>query len=317
MAQNTLRRDLGSLSYSPGQVSELELPRSHYYQKLGLLADYDVNIGSTTDNKSENGILELIDRIEVVLNGNQTLKSTSFALSHFIDQYQYATPPLHDELDHTTSGDQTGQIQTFVDFAVAPGDKSAMVPSFKLSDAVLRIKWGTDSNIASDATVNSADLKVQSVERLRSSVANSQNKEQNVLNNLLAFKERERRKTLDTAGVSTVELPRGNVYYAVPFQIIDNGTPSNTLVDSYEVVEDGVENHRVVDFDHARALDKQEYNLDTRVPGFSYVNFGHRGDLTDVVATGNMDSFELKPDTDGTSPTSPSHVRTVTQEIIR
>jgi hypothetical protein len=317
MAQNILRRDLGELQYSSGQVSELELPRSHYYQKLALLADYDVDVGSTTDNQSENGILELIDRIEVVINGNQTLKSTSFALSHFIDKYQYAAPPILDRLDHSSATNQTGEMQTFVDFALAPGDKSAMVPSFKLSDAVLRIKWGTDANVASDVTVNSASLQVQSKERLRSSVANSSEKEQEALNNLMSFKERERRKTLQTSGVSTVELPRGNVYYAAPYQVIDGDAPSNSLVESFEVVEDGVENHRAVDFDHARAIDAQEYNIRDRTDGFAYVNWGHRGDLTDVVSTNGMDAFELKVNTEGTSPTNPAHIRTVTQEIIR
>lgn len=318
MAQNQLRRELGELSYSAGQVSELEIPRSHYYERLGLLVDYDVTVGDgTVDNSSENGILELIDRVEVVLNGNQTLKSTSFALSHFVDWYQYATRPLYDPVDHLSATSQTGQLQTFVDFAVAPGDKSAMLPSFKLSDAVLRIKWGTDADVGSDITVNDASVNVQSKERLRASVADTSNREQQVLNNLMAFKERERRKTLDTAGMTPIKMPRGNVYYATPFQVIDGDAPSNDLVKDFEVVEDGVETHRAVDFGHARAQDKQEYNLEGIQDGFAYVNFGHRGNLSDVLSTANMDSFELQVDTDGTAPSGTSHVRTLSQEIIR
>lgn len=321
MAQNQLRRELGELSYESGQVSELEIPRSHYFERLGLLLDYEVE-SDGTDGASENSILELIDRVEVVLNGNQTLKSTSFALSHFVDWYQYATRPVHDAVDHTqddvTAGStQTGQLQTFVDFAVAPGDKSAMLPSFKLSDAVLRIKWGTAADVGSDISVIDATVNVQSKERLRASVADTQNREQQVLNNLMAFKERERRKTLDTAGMTAIKMPRGNVYYATPFQVIDGDAPSDTLVDSFEVVEDGVETHRAVDFGHAKAQDKQEYNLEGIQDGFAYVNFGHRGNLSDVLSTANMDSFELQVDTDGTAPSGTSHVRTLSQEIIR
>lgn len=321
MPQNQLRRDLGELSYSSGQVSELELPRSHYFERLGLLVDYEVE-SDGTDGESENGILELIDRIEVVLNGNQTLKSTSFALSHFIDWYQYATRPVYDGVDHTqddvTNGTtQSGNLQTFVDFATAPGDKSAMLPAFKLSDAVLRIKWGTDADVGSDVNVIDANVKVQSKERLRASVADTSNREQKVLNQLMAFKERERRQTVNTAGMTAVEMPRGNVYYAIPYQVIDGDSPSNGFVDSFEVVEDGVETHRATDFGHARATDMQEYNLEAIQDGFAYVNFGHRGNLSDVISTSNMDSFELQVDTDGTAPSGTSHVRTVTQEIIR
>lgn len=316
MAQNTLRRELGTVDYESGQVSEIELPRSHYYEKLGLLLDYDVTVG-TGGSQNENGILELIDRIEVVLNGNQTLKSTSLALSHFIDRYQYAVSPALDRVDFGSATNQTGNAQTYVDFAVAPGDKSAMVPSFKTSDFVLRIKWGTASDVGDDTTVNSASLKVQSRERVRGAVANGSEQEKRVLRNLMAFKERERRQTLDTAGVSTVELPRGNVYYAVPLQVIDGDSPSNTLVDNFEVAEDGVDIHRAVDFDHAQVVDAQDYNISGPTDGFTYVNFGHRGNLNDVVDSSQMDAFEVDVDTAGVAPTAPSHVRTVTQEIIR
>lgn len=317
MAQNTLTRKLGELDYSSGQITELELPRSHYYQRLNLVVDYDVDVNTVDSGQVGNGILELVDRLEVTLNGNQTLKSTSFALSHIIDHYQYGTEPYHDSLDLSSATNQTGRIQTFVDFTIAPGDLSAMLPSFRLSDLVLEVKWGSDSDIAGDVTVNSATMKVESTERLRKSVATSQTREGEVLDSLMAFKEREKRQSIGSTGETVVELPRGNVYYAIPFQIHDSGSPSESLVSGVEVAEDGVELHRSTDFDLLRATDKQQYNLEALAPGFAYVNFGLRGNLTDVVASQTLDQFDLTVDTDGTAPTDPAEVRMVTQEIIR
>jgi len=318
MPQKSLERQIGELTFESGGTSTLELPRSHYYERLNLLTDWDITVDATGDTDSETGIHELIQNIRVTLNGNQTVKSVSHGLSHFIDHYQYGTQPVEDTVDLTTASQQTGQIQTFVDFTITPGDLSAMLPSFRTSDLVLEITWGTDSDLTDggNVTINDATTKVLTRERLRKSVASDRANEDAILDRLMAFKEREISKTLDVAGETTIDLPRGNQYYAVPFYVVDSDEASNTLVDSFKVVEDGVDVHRSVDFDVARTKDKQLYNVENRQDGFSYVAYGHRGNLSDVMPTAGMDSFELAVDTDSTAPSSPAKVRLVTQEII-
>lgn len=318
MAQNQFERELASVDYADGDAT-IDLPRSHYFERLAVLVDYDVNIGSTNDDQNGAGILELIDGLTVTLNGNQTVKKTDFAMSHFIDQYQYGTQPVLDRLDHTTAADQTGQIATFIDFTIRPGDLSAMLPAFETSDFTLDVSWGDDTDIADDATINSATATVTSTERLRKSVASSRSKEERILSNLMVYKERQKRKVLDSTGVTPIELPQGNVYYATPFRVYDADAPDNDLVDRFSIVEDGVETHKDVGFDQARARDVTEYgfSVDDLPTGFVYPNFGLKGDLDDVVATQGMDSFELQVDTDQTAPTSPAEVQLVTQELIR
>lgn len=317
MAQNTFEREIASVDYADGDAT-VELPRSHYFERLAVLVDYTVTTG-TAAAKNRSGVLELLQNMSVTLNGNQTVKSTDLEMSHLIDQFQYGTRPVADEVDYSTAATQSGQVATFIDFTIRPGDLSAMIPAFETSDFTLDLSWGDAGDVGDDVTIDSATATITSKERLRKSVAQSRNKEERILSNLMVYKERQRRKTLDTQGETPFELPRGNVYYATPFRVYDGDAPDNALVDRFSVVEDGVETHKDVAFDSARARDVVEYGFDkTALPdGFVYPNFGLKGDLDDVIATQGMDSFELQVDTGSTSPTAPAEVELVTQEIIR
>jgi len=285
-------------------------------KRLNLLVDWDVTVDATGGSFSELGIADLIKEIRVQINGNQTLKSTSFGLSHEIDKYQYGTRPVYQEPDLTTASNQTGQMQTFVDFTITPDDFAAMLPAFQTSDAVLTINWGTAADVADTVTVNDATVQVLSRERVRESVASSRSKEKKVLNALMAFKEREKSVSITTTGTTPIELPRGNVYYSVPFMVFDDDSPSNHLVDSFSVKEDGVTTHRETTFDLARSKDKQEYGIENLSDGLAYVNFGKNGELTDVIPTAGIDKFELLPE-NAAAPSDPAKIRLVTQELIR
>jgi len=319
MAQKTFEREIASVDYSDGDAT-IELPRSHYYERLAILLDYDITVDATTAAQNRTGILEAIQDLSVTLNGNQTVKKVDLSMSHLIDKYQYGTQPVLDWLDFGTASQQTGQVATFIDFLVAPGDLSAMLPAFETSDFTLDLSWGDVSDIdstGSNITINEMTATVTSRERLRKSVAQSRSKEQRILSNLMVFKERQKRKTLGSSGETAIELPTGNVYYATPFRVYDNDAPDNELVDRFSITEDGVETHKDLKFDAARAKDLTEYGFASLPDGFVYPNFGIKDDLDDVIATSGMDSWELAVDTDQTAPTDPAEVDLVTQELIR
>jgi hypothetical protein len=318
MPNNQLIRNHGEIEYEPGATKEIDLPRSHFYERLNLVADYEVT-SDGSDGKAGNGILDLIDRVEVQFDGSSTLKSTDFATSHFIDQYDYGTRPLYTPFDHTSASTQTGKLQTFVDFILAPGQYGALLPSFIFSDLTLSIKWGTPSSVGSDVTsVDSATVAVESKERRKNTVANPpQVTTSDITESLLGFKERQRTVPIDYDGEHTIDLPRGNTYYGVGVQVLDGDAPDNDLIEGVKIVENGVETHKSTTFDLARAKDKQEYGVESRPDGFVMLDYGIRGDTDDVVSTTGMDDFELLLDTDGTTPTDPAEARVVTREIVQ
>lgn len=318
MPNNQLIRDHGTIDYEAGATKEIDLPRSHYYERLNLVADWTVT-SDGTDGQAGNGILDLIDRVEVQFNGSSTLKSTDFALSHFADWYDYGTRPLYDAVDHTSATQQSGTMQTFVDFLLHPGQYGALLPSFAFSDLTLKVKWGTAASVGSDITsVDSASVAVQSKERRKQTVANPPKvTTSDIVDNLLGYKERQRTVPIDYDGVHTIDLPRGNTYYGIGVQVLDADAPDNDLIGPVEVVENGVETHKSTTFSLARAKDKQEYHVEAQPGGFVMLDYGRRGDTDDVISTSGMDDFELKLDTDGTAPTDPAEARVVTREIVQ
>jgi len=316
MPNNTLTRTHETIDFEAGTTKTVDLPRSHFYERLNLLVDWDVTVNTAGTGENGAGILDLVEDISVKFNGNKTPKSTGLATSHYVDWYQYGTRPVFDDIDLATASQQTGQIGTYVDFLIHPGKYGAMLPSFQFSDLTLSVKWATDSAIADDVTINDASVAVESRERKKRSVPTSSRSLQQIVDALLGFKETERTKQVDVTGENTIKLPRGNSYYAVPLLVFDGDSPSNTLVENILVEEDGVSTHTDTTFDLARARDKEEYGIENRPTGFAYLNYGVHGDLNDVVSTRDMDAFELTVDTDGTAPTSPAEVRYVTQEIV-
>ena len=316
---NQIIRTHGEAQYEPGGQTTIELPRSHFYERLNLLLDWDITVDATGGNEVGAGILDLVDDIRVTFNGNKQPKSVGMAMSHFIDWYQYGTRPEYDAVDLSTASQQTGVVQTFVDFLLHPGQYGAMLPSFEFSDLTLQISWGTPSNITDspgDITINDATISVQSTERKKKSVPSPNKPLDKILDALSGFKETERTKQLTVSGDNVVELPKGNTYYAIPVLVTDDGVPSNDLVERLKVEEDGVSTHLDTTFKQQRATDLQQYGIESRPDGLVYINYGIHGDTSDTVSTSDMDAFELTLDTENNSPNN-AEARVVTQELVR
>jgi len=318
---NQIIREHQTVDYEPGGNVTVELPRSHFYEKLNLLLNWDITVDTAgAASYVGAGILDLVDDIRVTFNGNKQPKSTGMAMSHYVDWYQYGSRPEYAEPDLSTAAQQTGSCQTFVDFLVHPGQYGAMLPSFEFSDLTLTISWGTPSDIVDDTsaiTINDASVGVQSVERKKKSVPSPNRPLDKILDALSGFKETQRTKQLTVAGDNVVELPKGNTYYSVPILVLDGEQPSNDLVDRLKVEEDGVSTHRDTSFAQQRATDFQQYGVEGRPDGFVFLNYGIHGDMSDTIPTQDMDAFELTLDTGDTAPTDPAEARVVTQEIVR
>lgn len=307
----TLERDQAEISYDAGSTVKVDLPREHFYERLNLVTEYDVTTG-TAAAQNGNGILDLIENVKVEYNGDKTPKSSSFAMSHFIDQYEYGSKPLLDPVDYSVASTQTGRMQSFVQFLTEPRAYGAMLPSFLFSGLTLEVKWANASDVGDDVTVNDATVKVESRERKRSSLPKSRLKK--VLDNGVVFKETELRRSIDREGTVPIDLPQGNVYHSMPVQIHDAGLPNDDLISSYEVTENSVDTHKAKSFDLQQADDYQRYSVDELAPGFAFVGYAEGNATADAVDTRGMDSYKLKLESN--APTDPAEARLVTREII-
>ena len=307
---NTLERDQPTVEYDPGRTKTVSLPREHWYEYLDLVLEADVTVDAANASKDRHGILDLIENVSVEYNGNRTPKSQSFAMSHFVDYYEYGSRPMLEPIDYSTDGSQTAVAQSFVQFLLEPGNLATPLPSFLFSTYDLKIKWADETAIGSGVTVDNAEVKITSRERKRDSI----NGESRVLENLMVFKEREQTQPVHSSGDTVVELPRGNVYHSYPVLSYDDGSPSDGLVEEIEVVENGVDTHKSVAWDMQQYDDYQSYAIDEPVTGLAFPGYAKGADIADAVDTRGMDSYELILDT--AAPTGDAEVRTVTRELI-
>lgn len=314
MSNNIIERSHGSATYSPGETSVIELPRSHFFENLELLMDYTVTTGSSAAQVG-NGILDLIDSITVEFDGDKTPKSYSGATSHFLAWLTDGTRPLHQPVDYSVAEQQSGQVQFEVDFLTDQRQYGTMFPAFMTSAANLRIRWATDSAVGDDVTVDDAEVRVSGRERRKG--AFSPKALQGIKKNLKAFKESETVSEVTQTGENRIRLPVGNVYHSVMVQVRDGaqGTPTNDLVERMELVEEGVETHKSQAFDEFRADNLVRYGVEQLADGVAVLNYGFKGDTTDAISTAGLDRYELIVDTETNTPDS-AEVSVVPRTIV-
>lgn len=303
-----LRRKLGTISFNSGSTETLEIPTVHFLESLNLLVDYSVTTG-TSAAKNGNGILDLVENIEVKFNGNKTPKSVSLAMSHFTDWYENATRPIFDPVDFSTAASQSGQVQTFVDFLLREDLIGTMLPVWAFSSCQLRIKWGTASDIGDDVTIDNASISVMSKERRKSTVKNPA---QLVENELQVFSENEKVKRVQADGIATVDLSTSGTYTALPFQVIDGDSPDISLIEGAKVEDNDNNTHWDTTPSLIRAKDKTDYGIENLAPGVGVFNYG----ITESKAfeAGDRESFAMEFDT-ARAPSSPSFIKVIEQTI--
>lgn len=308
MPQQTLVRKQAEVGLDAGNTTTIELDRSHLYKRLNLVLDWDVT-SAAGDGQSGAGILELIRSIKVEVNSQKNIKALGLPMLHWLTQYKYGTPPFSDAIDYASDTQQTGQVSAFLDFIHWPDDWTTALPAWETDALELHVHWGNAADIGVD-TLNDATLRVESHEVPRARVP------AHVVPKFGIFKEVERSKALTVTGETPIELPRGHPYRSVALAVFNNDLPSNTLVDSYELVEDEINVHRTTDFDLSRGQDKNEYGLESLVDGFTIVDFEKAAGLERIVPTKDMSQWELVLNTDQTAPTDPAEARVVSQQLL-
>lgn len=315
MGAKTLERSLGSLQYDPGRTTKLSLPREHWYEYLNLVMEIDADVDSSVSpTRTGMGELDLIENVKVEYNGSHTPKSTSFATSHLVDYYEYGSRPVYEQFDLSTTSTQTARAQTFVQFLMAPRNMATPLPSFRFSTLDLEIKWADESAITENGdglTINNAECRVQTRERKRSAVP----KEKQALRNLMVFKEKEVLKEISSTGETQIDLPTGNVYHSVPTLVLDNGSPTDSLIEQIEIVENGVDTHKAKDWDLQQDEDYAQYAIEEPETGFAFPGYAVGAEIDDVVDSSGMDSYHYVLDTGDNSPTD-AHARLTTRELI-
>jgi hypothetical protein len=308
-----ISRDVGTSTYSASLVDTIKLPRDNYVKALILRLRGQVDTSSTTPSLKEDNPFGLVRRIQVVANGQTTIKSGALWNFYLKNIFQFKT--IGERVQTPTTASQSDKafsgtvIITFDPYA----DYRGIIPTFRLSSFELKIEWGTASDLdgSGSTSIDFAYLDVHIEE-----IVNLGQFDDTAL---YVYKEVEITQSITASGKTRIDLPRGNVYADMMLKVRNNGAMSNALIDKYSVIEDGVYYHiGNYKFLISRQQDIIEYGLGglTVPAGLTMVDFFlPERDYTKLPDTSAMSSWELEIET-ATSPTSPADVTILTGELI-
>ncbi|MCA9459299.1 MAG: hypothetical protein KC550_01995 [Nanoarchaeota archaeon] len=303
-----LQRQLNRMDYSSGGVSRIDIPREHWHKEFLLKFVGQCDSGSSVARSNYNPF-EIVSRIELVANGSQTIKSLSGKMLYLNNIMEHGSVP-----DRTQTPSSTSQTnQAFGGALSLYLDKNkdyieSLLPSHVLTSLSLVITWGTATDIDTGTSFNIDHLYCYPL----------LTEEQNVgqpSEGIGILKEIEYTKTLSASGWVELELPLGNVYNSLSLLARDNSAPSNTIIDEFEIVMDGIEVVRKVRFDQSRAEDLKEYSLEVanQPTGFTIVDFDKGGSAP--INTKGRSSMKVRFHV-STTPTSVADVIVVAEELV-
>ena len=150
---------------SAGAILRIELPTAKMIQKIQICLKLDYTNGGTSPTFNEDEILEMIQKIRVLGNGDSPIRVVTGKLQYFRELMKTETAPEKDALTTTTS-------TNFVDYCTLtlyfmkdwnnPNDIVALLPARKFDELNLEITLGSASTLASAnvPTVNYSSCEV-------------------------------------------------------------------------------------------------------------------------------------------------------------
>lgn len=298
-----IERQLGTVTATgSAQTQTFPLPREHLYNRLLLRS---VMPTSTTSNYVASGEDLMVERIEIIANGQLVLKSFSWVDARVLNIYTNAIA----EVDKTgvTAAKTAGFGSILIDFSLSRKDLTTLLPSFKFTSLDLKLTFAANATYGGDIAANPY-VDIWSREYLYT-------KEFEGID--FAFNKETTISTSPSAtGYATIDLPIGNVYRRILF--VQNGGASaaylNTTCTDIELVQDGVIYHKKTTFLLNQAKDKQEFHLETKVTGYTMLGFDADGEGSATVDSAPFASWKLRANV--TSVAQTVTLRVIPQELI-
>lgn len=284
-----LRRPLRrvQLTYSAGGQSQMEIPREHFFQALEgqFRGTLNVNLGAGTAVATVRAPWSIIQRIEFILNGKDTLVSVP-ALSEYVDNILFYNRAPATSFA-TANGNNTVEFDFAINFTAGLRDLRGIIASHRTSSIVLRVTWGNVADfvtLAGGATATlTGELYVQSNEIVNAGQAY----DTSVLIQRTSYD-----VTNLVTGENILELPRGHTYQRLQLHVYDNGELSGTALTNLRLVQDTVYTHFDEDPNFLLQRQRRMYQEDL-LAGLYVVDFDYTRDTQNMMPTAGMSTFQL------------------------
>lgn len=286
----TLTRKLGVIDFVSNKLKSLEngLPRNYEYYRLMLRLTADITIAAGGATAYTEAFWKLLKRVEVVANGNIVIKSFDGPAIGRLAQFFHEKLPNYSAVPTAEGANQTFAALLPIDFAmprsIKPVDTLLNGPLFSSLD--LNILWGSETDMysanADKATINSAEVEVESLEEVSAQVFGG-----------LVHKVHTLEKEV-TASTSKFEIPLNGVTKYRGFLIHSevDGNPNNSVINSIQL-KDGGNIMRDNDWANLQDANYSDHKLAAVPTGYAFIDMCPDGMLTQSLDSAGMNDLKL------------------------
>lgn len=305
MGRTYLRKE-GQKSFTASTQSRIELSRN--YHANHIICKLKVNHTNTSAVLLSEHFANLINSIQIVANGNKTIKHVS--PKKLVYNALYSNNKAMVNTVETGDGAQVSTIFFTVDFSkrgmMRPADTIENTALYTTFDML--IDWASAGNVGTGVVIDSAVLSVHSNQL----VGYRRNPGERIAHNV------ETQLTEEITSSTTeyqISLPTKKIYQGLLISAMVDGVRSNAVINSIKL-KSGTTIFAEIDAEDLRAenIDRRKISTNSDVDGLLLLDLVSRGKNTDALDTrGTFNTLELVLDV---SKQSGTNVITVFSDVI-
>jgi hypothetical protein len=304
------KRRIASLAHSDNDFLTSDIPREHMFARLWIRISGNLVVTAAV-TLQENGILNLLKNIQIKAEGALVPKNMSGVLAYLRSKYEGRVAPTLSQ-PATAAGTNAFNASIPIDF-ILPSDYgrndrySTLFDSdiYKTLQIILSSGNVDDVISAGTATLSSVTYAVHTDEI--TGIANR-----------FTDMNQESQQDKNFSSASTAlehDMPLGNLFRSFAIRAVNNGSQSDTLLNSIQVRMNGNIILADLTWDELLDINKQEYHVESMETGFAILNLDVRRLFAEMVPSKNASSLKLIYNVD--APTSSTGViEVLPSEII-
>lgn len=310
-----LNRKQGYIDYSSGNLKTFSIANDNLLNKISLRLKADITIsgGTTSGSVVSFSPVTFLQRIELVLNGKDTIVSISGKDLFVLNQIETSRA---NELITLASGDAQSNSMIYstinIDFRLL----NTLVPNLTVlnarlfDDITLKLTWGTTADLISggDRSITVNDMKLWVTTEEETTQFTTPN---NVLKKIATIEQ-----VITASGNQTIDLPRGAIYHNLLLNVQDNSIDNDSLINSIEIKTNGTNVIITNDYNILKMDMVEFYRLaySEIYTGFVMIPFDKTKELKDAISSDSLTTFKLIGDSN--TPTGISKLKLITGELI-
>lgn len=298
----------GTIPFAEGNQARLDLSRNYHIQAyMGLLKVNHTNASAAF--KSEE-LLSLINNVQIVANGNETIKSVpanKFHISHIMNTGVKGLQSI-DKADGTKDSFVWFKVYFSIPDTFRPED--TIFNTAVYSTLNMLVNWGNAANLGTGITINSASLDVYS----HALTGYTRNVDEKIKH----YKETYLKKDITVSSNElTIDLPVKQLYRGFAIASTINSVRADTVINKI-TLKSGTTVIVQLDAAEIRALNYGDYKVQNAddLKGIYILDFVSRGKNSDLLDTfSNFNSLELVLDVSKQTGTNELHIYSDTIDI--